>query len=96
MIFLCSFYFKQMASCSPILDPGMQLIQIIPQTQQKDLQFYLRFPSQQKSLEFIIVFQYAKGSFYLNRAVHPIPDPFFAYDVLIGFLTLFQKVFGKI
>lgn len=76
MIFLCSFYFKQMASCPAILDLSMQFIQIIPQAQQKDLQFYLRFPSQQKSLEFIIVFQHPKGSFYLNRTVCPILDPF--------------------
>lgn len=41
-------------------------------------------------------FQYAKGSFYLNRAVHPVLDPFFAQDVFIGLLTLFQKVLRKI
>ncbi len=34
LIFLCSFYLKQMAPCPAILDLGMQFIQIIPQTQQ--------------------------------------------------------------
>ena len=85
-----------MASCPAILDLSMQFIQVIPQAQQKDLQFYLRFPSQQKSLELIIVFQHTKGSFYLYRTVHPVLDPFFAQDVFIGFLTLFQKVLQKV
>ena len=35
-----------MAPCPFTLDLGMQFIQIISQTQQKDLQFYPRFPSQ--------------------------------------------------
>lgn len=96
LFFLCTFYLKQMAPCPSILDLGMQFIQIISQAQQKDLQFYLRFSSQQKSLEFIIVFQHPKGSFYLDRAVHPVLDPFFTQDVFIGFLTLFQKVLRKV
>ena len=44
--FLCTFYQKQMAPCPLTLDLGMQFIQVISQTQQKDLQFYPRFPSQ--------------------------------------------------
>ena len=45
-----------------------------------------------ESLEFIIIFQYAKGSFYLDRAVHPVLDPSFTQDIFIGFLAFFQKV----
>ena len=56
------FYFKQMAPCPSILDLGMQFIQIT--TKKSPVLPY--FSPQQKFLEFVIVFQYAKGSFYLD------------------------------
>ena len=66
-----------MALSTSILDLCMQFIDVVAHTQQKDLQFYLCFPPQQKSLESVIIFQNAKSSFYLNGTVHPIFDPCF-------------------
>ena len=85
-----------MAPHPVILYFRMQFIQIIPHAEQKNLQFYFCFPSKQKSLEFIIIFQDSKDSFYLDRAVHPISNPFFAQDIFIRFLTLFQKALRNI
>ena len=59
--FLCGLYGKQMASQSVILYLRVQLVEIVAHTQQKHLQFYFCFPSQQKSLELIIIFQYTKA-----------------------------------
>src|SRR5699024_7041702 len=41
-------------------------------------------------------FQYPKGSFYLDRTVCPVQNPFFTQTIFIGFLTFFQKVFRQI
>ena len=62
----------------------------------KESPVFLLFPTKQKSLEFIVIFQNAKCSFYLDRAVHSILDSFCAQDIFIEFLTLFQKTFGNI
>lgn len=81
-----------MAPCPSILNLGTQFIQVISQAQQKNLRFYPR----QKPLEFVIVFQHPKGSFYLARTVHSILDFFLAQDVFIGFLALFQEILREI
>lgn len=67
----------------------MQFVQIIPHTEQKNLQSYFRFPTKQKSLEFIIIFQNSEYPFRLDRTVHTIQNPFFAQDIFIRFLSLF-------
>jgi hypothetical protein len=82
-----------MAGCSVILDFGMKLIDVISQTEQKNLQFYPGFPTEQKSLESIVVFQNSKCPFNLDGTVHPVLDPRFAYDIFIRFPAAFNKVF---
>lgn len=73
------------------LEICMQLIDDISHTKQKNLQFYFSFPTEQESLEFVIIFRNAKNSLYLNVAVHSAFAPCFTQDIFIGFLTLLQK-----
>lgn len=61
----------------------VEFIEIITHTKQKNLQFYFGFPTGQKSLEFIIVFQDSQCSFHLDRTVHPIQDSCLALDIFI-------------
>ena len=65
----------------------MQFIDVIAKTEQKNLQFHLGFPAEQKSLEFIIVFQYAKGALYLDGTVHAVQTPSITQDVFTGLLA---------
>lgn len=54
------------AAVSYLTDSLMQFIDVITHAKQKNLQFCLRFPTEQKSLEFIIIFQYPKCSLHLD------------------------------
>ena len=85
-----------MASKSVVLNLGMQFVDVVSKTQEQDLQFYFGFPSEQKSLELIIVFQNPKSALYLNGAVHTISDTCFAHDIFVRSLTVVYKVFGHI
>ena len=57
------------------LDFGLQFLDVISYVQQQDLPFCLGFSPQQKSLEFIIMFQHSKCPFYLDQALHTIKLP---------------------
>lgn len=85
-----------MTACPPVPDLHVQFIDVIAQTQQKDLQFYFCFPAKQKSLELIVIFQGPEYPFHLDRAVHPVEDPYLTFDIFVRFLPLFKKTFRYI
>ena len=74
----------------------MQFVYVISHTKEQYLKFYPGFPSQKESLETVVIFQDSKGSFHLDRPVHPISDPGLTQDVLIGAHPFIQEVFGDI
>ena len=92
MSFLSCFQREQITLQPVILNFGMEFIDVVAKTQQKNLQFYLGFPTEQKSLEIIIIFQHPKGAFYLDGTIHTIPGSRFAHDVFVGKLSLADKV----
>ena len=92
----CFSYREKITPCPLFLDFRMQLIDVVAYTEHKDFQFYFGFSTQQKFLKFIIIFQNAKSSFYLDGTVHPIFDTRFTQDIFIGFLPLLQKAFWNI
>ena len=96
MSFLGSFQRKQITFQSVILDFGVEFIDVISKTKQKNLQFYFGFPAKQKSLESIVAFQNTKGSFHLDGTVHSVLNSCFTHDVLIGNLPFLYKVLGYI
>ena len=63
------------------LDFGMEFVDVIPHAQQKKLDFYINFPTCQKSVESVVMFQHTKGPFYLDRSVHTVADPRLAGDI---------------
>ena len=70
------------------LDFGVQFLNSISYVQQKNLKLYLGFSTQQKSLEFIIMFQYSERPFYSDRVgIH---------DVFIWSLPLIDKLLWHI
>ena len=87
------FYWKKVTSSAFFLDFCMQFIDVIAHAKQKNLQFYPGFPTEQKSLKFVIIFQNPKSSFHLNATVHAVFDPCFTQDIFIGFLSFLQKTF---
>lgn len=62
----------------------------------KKFSFYIVFSTCQETFEFIIIFQYSKSSFYLERPVYTEKDPLFRYNIFIRLLTFFYKVFRHI
>ena len=96
MSFLGSSQRKQITFKSVILDFGVEFIDVISRTKQKNLQFYFGFPAKQKSLEIIVAFQNTKGSFHLDGTVHSVLNSCFTHDVFIGNLPFLYKVLGYI
>ena len=93
MSFLGSFQRKQITFQSVILDFGVEFIDVISKTKQKNLQFYFGFLAKQKSLEIIVAFQNTKGSFHLDGTVHSVLNSCFTHDVFIGNLPFLYKKF---
>ena len=59
----------------------VEFIEITAHAKQKNLQFDFSFPTEQKSLKFIVVFQNPEGSFHLDGTVHPVQNPCLAQDI---------------
>lgn len=83
---MCSgrfFRLEEMTSQSVILDFRVQFVDVVSQTKQKNLSFHFGFPTKEKSLKLIVVFQNAEGSFYLNRPIDPISYSCLGKDVFV-------------
>lgn len=82
------FHWSQILPGSVILYLDMEFIEIIAYTQQKGIQFYFIFPTKQKSLKFLIMFQNPEYFFCLNQMTHPPQNSCFTQNVFICSLML--------